>query len=324
MKSFTFAIVLLLFSYLVQSQTLTDSLLLYYPLEGNANDYSGNGFDGIANATLTTDQYGNPDAAYSFNGIDEYIDLPSDSRLKPGLPVSFSFMVSFHSFNPEDAVIFTTDFAEATHSGVWMNISSTGKLSISYGDAQGNFSINNRRTKNGNIVSPVNTWHHIIGIIRGPNDMDVYIDCNYDSGTYEGTGNGIGYTSAAGSIGRKDANFAIPPYYFKGKIDDFRYWNRALTQDNIDSLCLLQVGISNLNLLPESRMIYPNPFKSQVNLRHDVNISKILIMDSFGRLIGKYDFAESIDLNYISPGIYFINLYDKNYDHIKTEKIIKE
>ncbi|RLD03954.1 MAG: hypothetical protein DRI32_06545, partial [Chloroflexi bacterium] len=49
-------------------------LIAYYPFNGNANDESGNGHDGTVNgATLTTDRFGNPNSAYSFDGQNDYI-----------------------------------------------------------------------------------------------------------------------------------------------------------------------------------------------------------------------------------------------------------
>ena len=50
------------------------NLIAYYPFNGNANDESGNGNDGTVNgATLTTDRFGNPNSAYSFDGQNDYI-----------------------------------------------------------------------------------------------------------------------------------------------------------------------------------------------------------------------------------------------------------
>ena len=60
-------------------------MLAYYPFNGNANDESGNGNNGTVNgATLTTDRFGNVDAAYDFDG-NSYIqssgnNLPDGER----------------------------------------------------------------------------------------------------------------------------------------------------------------------------------------------------------------------------------------------------
>ncbi len=53
---------------------ITDGLVAAYEFNGNANDDSGNGHNGIVNgATLTQDRFGNSNAAYSYYGMN-YID----------------------------------------------------------------------------------------------------------------------------------------------------------------------------------------------------------------------------------------------------------
>lgn len=46
----------------------TSGLLAYWPFEGNADDASGNGSNGVVtDATLTSDQNGNSNSAYNFD-----------------------------------------------------------------------------------------------------------------------------------------------------------------------------------------------------------------------------------------------------------------
>lgn len=67
---------LLIGNFVNYSSIPTDSLVAYYPFNGNANDESGNGHDGMVNgATLTTDKDGNSNSAYDFNGSSDYIDI---------------------------------------------------------------------------------------------------------------------------------------------------------------------------------------------------------------------------------------------------------
>ena len=50
----------------------------WYPFNGNADDESGNGYDGIVNgATLCPDRFGTPDSAYCFDGDDDHIEVPN-------------------------------------------------------------------------------------------------------------------------------------------------------------------------------------------------------------------------------------------------------
>jgi hypothetical protein len=64
-------------------------LLAYYPFNGNANDESGNGNHGtIHGPVLTEDRFGNPNSAFSFDGVDDYIDLGNDASLSPAASIS--------------------------------------------------------------------------------------------------------------------------------------------------------------------------------------------------------------------------------------------
>ncbi|MBS1531997.1 MAG: LamG domain-containing protein [Bacteroidetes bacterium] len=58
-------------------RTLSEGLLAYYPFSGNANDWSGNGYNGVVTgATLTKGKSGGNNSAYSFNGTSDYITFP--------------------------------------------------------------------------------------------------------------------------------------------------------------------------------------------------------------------------------------------------------
>jgi hypothetical protein len=60
----------------------TVGLIAYYPFNGNANDESGFVHNGTANgAVLTTDRFGEANQAYDFDGINDYIEVPSTGSL---------------------------------------------------------------------------------------------------------------------------------------------------------------------------------------------------------------------------------------------------
>lgn len=61
---------------------ITNGLVAWYPFDGNANDASGNGNNGVVNgATLTYDRFGNTNSAYLFDGVNDYITVPSSASL---------------------------------------------------------------------------------------------------------------------------------------------------------------------------------------------------------------------------------------------------
>ena len=77
------------------SQVNLDSgLVAYYPFNGNANDVSGKANNPIFNnATLTADYLGNPNSAYYFNGIDNYMQIPDSPTLNMANQMSITLWV---------------------------------------------------------------------------------------------------------------------------------------------------------------------------------------------------------------------------------------
>jgi len=72
----------------------TTGLVAYYPFNGNANDGSGHGHDGMVyGATLNIDRLGNANSAYSFDGSNDYISVPYDSELNPMGSITISTWV---------------------------------------------------------------------------------------------------------------------------------------------------------------------------------------------------------------------------------------
>ena len=68
---------------------MQESIKAHYPFDGNANDVSGNGYDGelFGQITLTTDRHGNEESAYHFDGsngtsivVSENIPLANSSH----------------------------------------------------------------------------------------------------------------------------------------------------------------------------------------------------------------------------------------------------
>ena len=69
------------FNSYTQTVDLQRGLVAYYPFNGNANDESGNGNNGtVYGASLTKDRWGNPNAAYEFDGNSNYIIIHSSAK----------------------------------------------------------------------------------------------------------------------------------------------------------------------------------------------------------------------------------------------------
>jgi hypothetical protein len=77
------------------NNSLNNGLVAYYPFNGNANDVGGNNLNGAVNgAVLTTDRFGNPNKAYSFN-TNQDITIPNSSSLNTfPITISLWYMVN--------------------------------------------------------------------------------------------------------------------------------------------------------------------------------------------------------------------------------------
>ncbi|MDR9487384.1 hypothetical protein, partial [Salibacter sp.] len=97
-----FSLLFVLNSSFAYSQTLppnvpSNGLIAWYPFNGNANDEStfnndGNLFGGVS---LTTDRFGDPNSAYDFDGVDDFIEIPTPNELVFGNSDDFSINLWF-------------------------------------------------------------------------------------------------------------------------------------------------------------------------------------------------------------------------------------
>lgn len=312
MKSiFLLIVTFFAFNYL-QSQALTDGLLLYYPLNGEAVDLSGNNFDGYSTAIPGADRFGNLDAALEFNGVNQFVSTPNDPILKPELPVTISLWVYARSLpeSPYGFGLFAND--DTTHeyyTGVFIFLIPTGQINVSFGDG-GITTSTSRRTLYSEGPITLNEWHHVICTVNGPTDMAMFIDCVDVSGIYEGTGSSMVYSNANGSLGRRKVT-ADPYVYFDGFIDEVAFWDRQLSSTEILDVCQgAQIVTAIDNQLPTNDFIniFPNPASALINISGIDEGLEIQIIDIFGRVQKhlQFNYGEQLDVSTLTNGIYFI------------------
>jgi len=78
--------------------SLERGLILYLPFDGDLRDASGSGNDGMATgAEFTRDAWGNPNGAYLFNGSSNYISVPDNTTLNPSRQLTMTTWVRIDS-----------------------------------------------------------------------------------------------------------------------------------------------------------------------------------------------------------------------------------
>ena len=193
----------------------TEGLVAYYPFNGNANDESGNGNNGIVNlATLATGRKGDANHAYQFTkGVDSKIDVSSIGHL-PSLSIS----------------VWVKQISGDNMGIVWKgNPSTIGDYSI------GQSAPNYRNHLNGvfQVQTPSITftdWNHIVSIWDSVSGF-----CKiYANGVFS-------EQKVMTSIDNLYSTILIGQYYnssfsFNGYIDDIRFYNRGLNQKEVNQL----------------------------------------------------------------------------------------
>jgi hypothetical protein len=210
---------------------IDDGLIIYYPFNSEAKDVSGNEFHGIiSGAYPTEDRFGNRQSAYQFDGRNDYIVFPNRSVMH-SLPLSISFWVYFDSLNP---AILGTCISE-NQSGIWFSIgtknATKNKLAINYGDG-GPPSPLSRKSFVGNETFATGKWYHVLATVGRHGEMTLYVNGRETDGNMSGNANTFYAGEDPGYIGRVWQENS----FFQGKIDEFRVYNRILTQSEISYL----------------------------------------------------------------------------------------
>lgn len=215
---------------------LSNGLVAYYPFNGNAQDESGNGNNGTVNgATLTTDRFGNTNAAYFFSSNDDinFGSGPSINSFTGNLSISVWIRPETTNTGSLNAVIAKWTVNQNTdHFGFWMSSSSEPVLGVghpSYSHSGIYFSY----------AIPNETWTYITVIWEVGGSHKLYVNGQFEQEIINSNYGVISEsTSALLKAGTDESN-----RYFDGKIDDIRIYDRSLNNAEI-------LELFNFNLLP--------------------------------------------------------------------------
>lgn len=189
---------------------ITDGLIAWYPLNGNVNDYSGNGNNGtLSGATIVN---GISQSAYSFDGTNDYINtniLPSTNNL------CITMWVKHNSIS--DKMFLSSGQIPNTDARLYLGCS-TGKWDMGiYNQSWGGV--------NGGTIPVTLNWTFICLNMNGAT-ATMYVDGVINNQrTYSNyILNQNIYIATHGTNGT---------YYFNGLIQDVRIYNRALSAEEV-------------------------------------------------------------------------------------------
>lgn len=197
-----------------------------YLFSGHASDSSGSGRHGVVHgATRTADRFGNPDSAFRFDGVDDYIEIsPPPALTSDHLTVS-----AWARFDPRDFSSWTNCVISQDNGDDEDQSRRVFQLSLEWGHVIWHRMMNTRDPMYRRQVRP-ERWYHLAAVHEnGVNRL--YVD-----GVLQDTVEHLLWTNPSQPlhIGRKGT--AEPNFFFRGTIDDVRIYNRALTDSEIREL----------------------------------------------------------------------------------------
>ena len=210
---------------------LNDGLVAYYPFNGNANDESGNGNNGVVNgAMLTDDRLGNPSSAYSFIATND-ITAPTVTALGSLSTYTVAFWLKPQSLTKYLHCL----KVQGSNIEVYYNPDANGKRNVTVAHRRGEAGFN------------YTYFNDVQGLQAGQWN---FIVVTYDGSRVEGFING---TSRGGGtnptiippnstepteiiIGPPSGGNTQETNRGSGDIDDILIYNRILSESEINSL----------------------------------------------------------------------------------------
>lgn len=270
-----------------------DGLVAYYPFNTNALDASGNGNNGtVYGATLTADRFGNANSAYSFNGTNNYIDttLPTIDTTS-GHQNTVAFWMNWNGnqnvmpfgFNLYSLYLYDGYFAFNTYNNDIRGISSSG-LS--------------------------NNWTFITAIF---NNGDSTLNLLYTDGSNRTLTQVQGSPIARNVSTNARIGMLLHEnrYYFGGKIDDVRIYNRALSAAEVQQLYAATNTNNNqppLALFTTSAVQGTGTLTVQLNATAANDADGTITNYAWTSSAGHTASAATASMNFTAPGNYTITL----------------
>ncbi|MEJ2494676.1 MAG: T9SS type A sorting domain-containing protein [Ignavibacteriaceae bacterium] len=298
------------------------NLVAFYPFNGNANDESGNGNNGtVYQASLVSDRFNNPNSAYKFDGVNDYIQISNSTILNFSNSITVSFWIKVNEFLDREAYPLSHGNWEnrwkvsITNKGIrWTVKTTTGVKDL---DSETELKLDR--------------LYNVVVLYDG-SDYEIYINGKLNA-----------LTTFSGSILSTTIDFMIGQvlpgdnqYNFKGVLDDIRIYDYALSYNEIGKLYDIITSADDKydNQIPVQTILYqnyPNPFnpKTKIGFRiaefgfvslkvYDVLGEEITTIINEEKSAGNYEVE--FDANNLPSGIYFCRLKAGSY--IQTKKLL--
>lgn len=162
----------------------------------------------------------------AFTGTNnDKVSFPTMPYLQQPLPMTMVTCVRPTTLGTNRGVMGNDEHA-AAYSGISMFVFPLTGIQLNFGDNTGGTTADRRSGLGTLFGAALNTDTHLVGVVRGAADMDLYNNGRRETMSYDGTGGALAYNSSPASVGR---GLQVSASAWVGYIYHAYWYNRALT-----------------------------------------------------------------------------------------------
>lgn len=227
-------------------------IISVYEFNGNASDLSGNGNHGVLHGpVLTHDRNGNPNSAYFFDGVDDYIEINPVSDVSQIGDFTLSLWVNNYGWEIQPDIVpniidqpYIFD-GHSRSSTVMSNFYGEGfhcnyKLKTGYNEFIVNTTLDFNTTSFINELNTgleiINNWHHIVFIRKGDKTYHYINGELFDIRVNNYSKMDMQHNWYIGTFSGNNPYYNDLNYNFYGVIDDIYIYKRAINECEIEAL----------------------------------------------------------------------------------------
>lgn len=308
--------------------SLTGYEVAIYPLDGHANDLSGNNHNGnLFGPTTSVDRFGNPNGALQFQ-LNDFVDI-NDGVFFTGSAFSLSFWFKMDQVNNSGTMVKLSDELKVGFNGNnLIEVSLASKSLVGNLIPFASHDIVQSVVINTNPV-PLNTWHNIIisckrMLVNIPSEFSDHNIAFYGGNYFEIFLNGMkvfssypshpDYPSGNSRYCSTDRLFnkTLSPIFgenFIGHLDDIHMWSTEVNSLEAQAIYNNQgLSVNENNII--SLSCFPNPVKDVLHLKGG-EIESVFIYDASGRLLLESN-DDSINVSHFASGLYTLVINGTN------------
>lgn len=240
-------------------------LVASYPFDGNALDTTGNGHDGTIFGAISAIGH-DGGGCFQFDGVDDFIKLAGAWNGLNGTITAWIHPDDLLQYNPIFSRRDTTVNGSALELVVNINAQPDSSKLYKGTDFRECAGGSDLYFRNSTVEIQAGTWT-CVALTADDTESKLYIN-GVEVATYGDPDPGYWFENMCpGSINTYIGMSSRPlnTEHFKGRIDDVRIYDCALTASEIAGICELNTALPSATVQPEVR-VYPNPTNGQITV----------------------------------------------------------